>query len=112
MALLMRAQLATPGERFLTKDRYDDGLPRHRPDPRRLRELPRAADDRRARHGVPAAECAVVLALRARRDRALPQLVLVERPRAVRVDGLSAAVGAVLLTGSRTGLLDPQPAHP
>ena len=66
--------------------RDDDDLPRHRPDPRRLRELPRAADDRRARHGVPAAERAVVLAVRARRRRAVPQL-LRERRRGARAAG-------------------------
>ena len=55
--------------------RHDDDLPRRRPDPRRLRQLPRAADDRRARHGVPAPERALVLALPARRHRALAELV-------------------------------------
>ncbi len=64
--------------------RHDDDLPRHRPDPRRLRELPRAADDRRARHGVPAPERALVLALRARRDRAVPELLREGRRRPMR----------------------------
>ena len=46
LALLIRAQLATPNEhvhhqglvqRAVHDARHDDGLPRHRPDPRRLR---------------------------------------------------------------------------
>ena len=84
LALLMRAQLATPNENFITREhlqpavhdaRHDDGLPRRRADPRRLRQLPRAADDRRARHGLPAPERALVLVLPARRDRPLLELV-------------------------------------
>src|SRR5215210_3232847 len=47
--------------------RHDDGLPFRRPDPRGLWELPRAAHDRRPRHGLPAPERALVLALPARR---------------------------------------------
>ena len=47
-----------------------------------LRQLPRAADDRRPRHGVPAPERALVLALPARRDR--PLLELVRRGRRAR----------------------------
>ena len=102
LALLMRAQLATPNEHFLTKNsynevdddaRHDDGLPRRRPDPRRLRQLPRAADDRRARHGVPAPERALVLALPARRDRALAQLLRQGRRGARRLVVVPAAVG-------------------
>src|SRR5581483_9187666 len=91
--------------------RDDDDLPRHRPDPRRLRELPHAADDRRARHGVPAAERAVVLAVRARRRRALPQLLLEGRRGERRLDELRPAVDAAL-TGRRPGPLDPVAAHP
>ena len=67
--------------------RHDDGLPRRRPDHGRLRQLPRAADDRRARHGLPAAERALVLAVPARRDRALAELVLEGRRCARRLDG-------------------------
>ena len=48
--------------------RGDDDLLLHHPDDdRRVRELPRAADDRRARHGLPAAERAQLLALPRRR---------------------------------------------
>ena len=45
--------------------RNDDGVPRRSPDPRRVRELPRAAHDRHLGHGVPASERALVLVLRA-----------------------------------------------
>ena len=78
MALLIRTQLAQADnglhrarrlQRALHDARDDDDLPRRRADPRRLRQLPRAADDRRARHGLPAAERALVLALPLRRRR-------------------------------------------
>ena len=72
--------------------RHDDGLPRRRPDLRRLRELPRPADDRRARHGLPAAERALVLALPLRRDRA-PRASSPPTARRARAGRLPAAVG-------------------
>ena len=71
-------------QRALHDARHDDGLPRRRADPRRLRQLPRAADDRRARHGVPAAERALVLAVPVRRDRAVLELLRQGRRRAAR----------------------------
>ena len=68
---------ARPGERALHRARLlqpalhdprdDDDLPRRRADPRRLRQLPRPADDRRAGHGLPAPERALLLALPLRR---------------------------------------------
>ena len=70
-----RSSCRPPLQRGDDDARDDDGLPRHRPDPRRLRELPRAADDRRARRRLPAAERALVLALPLRRDRALRELL-------------------------------------
>ena len=48
----------------------------------RLRQLPRAAHDRRARHGVPAAERAVVLAAAVRRHRASTRAIFFEPPQA------------------------------
>ena len=82
-ATIMRIQLAVPNNHFvgaagLQPDdddaRHDDGLPRGRADPLRLRQLPRAADGRRARHGVPAAERARLLADGVRRPAPLLQL--------------------------------------
>ena len=83
------AHAARPGEQRLHHARHlqrghhharhDDGLPRRRADPRRLRQLPRAADDRRPRHGVPAPERALVLALPLRRHR--PAAVVLRRRR-------------------------------
>ena len=62
-ALLMRLQLARAArspavagglQPDLHDARHDDDLPRRDAGAHRLRQLPRAADDRRARHGVPA----------------------------------------------------------
>ena len=62
-ATLMRLQLAVPEQHRplaaglqppVHHARHDDGVPRRHADPLRLRELPRAADDRRARPGLPA----------------------------------------------------------
>ena len=73
MALVMRLQLAQANadiigagslQRARHDPRNDDGVPRRRPDPRRVRELPRAAHDRHLGHGVPASERALVLVLR------------------------------------------------
>src|SRR5262249_61013224 len=74
------------------------------------RELPRAADDRRARHGIPAPERALLLALPARRDRPLCELVLGRRRRARRLVLLPAPFGPRLRARQRTGPLDPR--HP
>ena len=79
-ALIMRLQLAQPDntlvdardlQRARHDARHDDDLPVRRAGAGRLRQLPRAADDRRARHGLPAAERALVLAAAVRRDRLL-----------------------------------------
>ncbi len=91
--------------------RHDDDLPRHHPDPRRLRELPGAAADRRAGHGVPASERALVLALPARRDRPVRELLREGRRGRERLDRVHAAVDAALAR-ERPGLLDPRSAHP
>ena len=62
LALLMRAQLATPNEHFITQDSYNELFTIHGttmiflfivPFWAGLGELPRAADDRRTRHGLP-----------------------------------------------------------
>ena len=73
------ARAARPGEQrlhhgellqpALHRARDDDGLPLRRPHPRGLRQLPRPAHDRRARHGVPPPERPLVLALPPRRAR-------------------------------------------
>ncbi len=90
--------------------RHGDGVPRRRPAPVRVRELPRPADDRRARRGLPAAERALVLALRPRRRRAHAELLRRGRRREVGLDGLPAALdpGA----RQRAGPVDPLAAHP
>ena len=72
-ALLMRTQLAQPNSTVARPEhlrpavhdaRDDDDLLVHHPDDdRRVRELPDAADARRARHGVPAPERAELLDL-------------------------------------------------
>ncbi len=89
--------------------RHDDGLPRRRPDPRRLRQLPRAADDRRPRHGVPAPERALVLALPLRRRDPDALVLRPGRRRQVGLDLLPAALGPE--HRQRPGPLDPRPAR-
>src|SRR5204862_1836207 len=76
-------------QRAVHDARLDDDLPVHRPVLGRPRELLRAAHDRRARHGVPDAERAVVLAARRRRAGLLRLAVLL--PARVWVDVLRAA---------------------
>ena len=75
-ALLIRLQLARPNSALplarrlqpaLHHARHDDDLPRRDADAGRLRQLPRAAHDRRARHGVPAPERDELLAVPVRR---------------------------------------------
>ena len=76
MALLMRAELARPGLQFLSRAvqpavhhaRHDHAAVLRDADRVRVRELRRAAADRRAGRGVPAAERVRVLAVPVRRD--------------------------------------------
>ena len=117
---LMRAQLATPNEDFIVRNSYNelltmhgtiDGLPGRRPGLGRVRQLPGPADDRGARHGVPAAERVLVLDVPARRRRA-----------ARRASSRRAAPAHTGWYGypplsdagarPRPGPLDPRPAHP
>ena len=72
LALLIRTQLAQADQTILTGNSYNEAVTMHgtamiffvvHADPGRARQLPRAADDRRPRHGVSAAERALVLAL-------------------------------------------------
>ena len=76
-------------QRAVHDARDDDGLPVRRPDHGRLRQLLPAADDRRAGHGVPEAQRAVVLAAGRGRDRLLRLALL--QPARVRLDLLPAA---------------------
>ena len=93
-ALLMRIQLGDAGQHVpdarevqpdLHHARDDDDLPGRRAGVGGLRELPAAADDRRARRRLPAPERVVVLD------------VPVRRPRALRVGVLHAARGRLVL---------------
>ena len=72
----MRLQLAFPNadivppqvfNRLLDHARHGDGVPGRHADPDRLLQLPRAADDRRARPGVPASQRLRLLAVALRR---------------------------------------------
>ena len=123
-ALLIRLQLGAPDNTLLDAAdvqpavhdaRDDDGLPVRRADHGRLRQLLRAADDRRARHGVPEAQRAVVLAAARRRHRLLRLAVLRaagggldDRTRRCRDDaysrdgGVDAWIFLIHLTGSRS----------
>ena len=76
MALLMRAELARPGLQFLSLEQYNQLFTMHgtdhaavlrHADRLRLRELHRAAADRRPRRLVPPAQRAGLLAVRVRR---------------------------------------------
>ena len=67
-------------QRAVHRPRVADDLPVHHPGVRRARELRRPADARRARHGVPAAQRAVVLAAPDRRDHAAHVVLLPGRP--------------------------------
>ena len=77
-------------QRAVLDARDGDDLPVHHPDPRRLRELHRPAPDRRAGHGVPAHQRAVVLDAAAGRDPALLGLRH-RRDRGGRLDELQPA---------------------
>ena len=77
MALLMRGELAVPGQQFLSNEQYNQLFTMHGTvmllllrdaRPLRLRELHRAAADRRAGRGVPAAQRLLLLAVPLRRD--------------------------------------------
>ena len=85
--------------------RDHDGLPVRHPDPRGVRELHGPADDRRARHGVPAPERPVVLAARDGRDRLLHVALLRAADR--RLDDVRAAVGQRLPARRRRRRVDP-----
>ena len=79
-----------------------------------LRELPRAADDRRARHGVPAAERALVLALPLRRRSCSCSSFFADgRRRRHGLDGLPAALGSSTrrATAQDLWILVAPPAH-
>ena len=76
-----------------------DLLRRHAAARRLLRELPHPAHDRRPRHGVPAAEHAVVLGRRARGHHHARQLLRARRRRRRRLDLLRAAVRHAEYTG-------------
>src|SRR5688572_6067265 len=72
--------------------RHHHGVSRRRPaGGRRVRELPRAAADRRARHGLPAAEPGELVVLRRRRADHAGQLFRSRGRGDVRLDVLSAA---------------------
>ena len=92
--------------------RHDDDLLLRHADPVRVRQLPGAADDRRARHGVSAPECLQLLAERARRVPAVFQLS--RRKRLVRrgqragcgMVGVRAVDRASVFAGLERRLLD------
>ena len=90
--------------------RDDDDLPVRRAGDGRLRQLLRAADDRRARHGLPAPERALVLAAADGRDRLLRVAVLASAGSGL-VE-LPAALEHPVLAQRRPGRLDlPDPPH-
>ena len=82
-AMAMRIQLAIPNNHFLSPAtlqralhhaRHHDGFPGRDDHSLRLRQLSGSADDRRARHGLSAAECIQLLDDGLRRAAALLQL--------------------------------------
>ena len=85
--------------------RHDDDLPVRRADDGGPGELLRAADDRRARHGLPAPERALLLAVPGRRDRLL-RLDLLE-PAGSRLDRATRRCrDAIYSPSRRPGRLD------
>ncbi len=114
MALLVRIQLAEPQNKFLTpgavqRDLHDardhDDLPVDHPGPLRLRQLLRAADDRGARHGVPARQRALLLADPAGRPGDVLRVPL-RWHRRRGLDGVRAPHREGVLTAGRPGPLD------
>ena len=100
-AMVVRAELAKPGhaghgqpglQRLLHRPRDADDLPVHHPGVRGARELRRAADARRPRHGVPASERALVLAAADRRPDARRLVPRPGRSSGRGLDGLRAAL--------------------
>ena len=74
--------------------RHDHGVPGDRAAGRgRVRQLRRAAPDRRARHGLPEAQHGELLVLLRGRHRDVRQLLRARRRRQLRLDLLSAALG-------------------
>ena len=92
-------------QRALHDPRHHDGLPGRGADPRGLRQLHGAADDRRAGHGVPAPERGLVLALPVRRHRPVHELLRQGRAGGHRLDDLPALLG-------HQGRRRDRPAHP
>ena len=112
-ALLLRIQLGVAGEHVplarevqpaLHDARDDDDLPGRRAGLGRVRELPRAADDRRARRRLPAHQRLVVLDVPVRRHRALRVDVL--HPARGRLVLLRAALAEGVLAQRRPGRVD------
>ena len=100
LALVVRTELAQPGLQFVNDQTYNElfsmhahvhDLPVHHPDPGGLRELRRAAPDRRAGHGLPADQRPVALDAAARRDPAAAR-VRDRRDGGGRLDELRAAL--------------------
>ena len=118
-ALMMRLQLGRREQQprhprglqpALHAARHDDDLPLRRADDGGLRQLLRAADDRRARRRLPAAERALLLAVPLRRHRLL-RLDLLDAARR-RLDLHRPARVDHLLALGRRGRLDlPDPPH-
>ena len=115
LAGLMRAELTRardPGRRgvdvqqHLHHPRQRDGVPVRRSVRVRARQLPRAAPDRRARHGVPAPQRTLVLAVPVRRLHHAARLRQQGRRRRLRLVRLPAAVRPAGLAGPRRRLLD------
>ncbi len=126
-ALLMRTQLIRPDMGFLSPEAYNQIFSMHGTtmiflfgdaDAHRAGELPRAAADRRARHGVPARQRAELLAAAVRGPAAVQQLPLRRRARhglvqlrAAHTQGVLAARRRHLLdrrAGAARRLLDPR----
>ena len=118
-ALIMRLQLGAAGNTLVEGETYNGLVSMHGttmiflfvvPVLAGFGELPRAADDRRARHGVPAPERAVLLAAPVRRDRLLREPLL--RAADGRLDQLRPPLGRRLPTRRRDRRLDlPDPPH-
>ena len=109
LALGVRTELAQPGLQFLTDTpvqrvlhdaRHVHDLPVRDPDAGGLRQLRRAAPDRRPGHGLPADQRAVVLDAAAGRDPA-PARLRDRRDRGGRLDELRAAVRGPSAGGDR-----------